>query len=49
MIQKEEMLLWEKLQSISPKQLTTRQQIDWDKALQEVYEHLCIAKRDMYL
>lgn len=48
MIQKAEMLLWEKLQSISPKQLTTRQQIDWDKALQEVYDHRCMAKSDMY-
>lgn len=49
MIQKAELLLGEKLQSISPKQLTVRQQIDWDKALQEVYEHRCLAKPDMYL
>lgn len=49
MIQKAEMLLWEKLQSIRPKQLTAKQQIDWDKALQEVYEHRCLAKPDMYL
>lgn len=26
-----------------------QQQIDWDKALQEVYEHRCLAKPDMYL
>ncbi len=48
MIQKVEMLLGEKLQSISPKQLTAKQQIDWDNTLQEVYEHRCMAKPDMY-
>lgn len=48
-IQKAEMLLWERLLSITPKQHTAKQQIDWDKALQEVYDHRCIAKPDMYL
>ena len=47
-IQKSEIYLWKKLQSIMTKPLTSEQQIRWDNALLEVYEHQCIAKRDMY-
>ncbi len=47
-IQKSEIYLWKKLQSIMTKPLTSEQQIRWDNALQEVYEHRCIAKQDMY-
>ena len=38
----------EAIDSITPKQLTEEQQIQWDNAVQEVYNHRSLAKMGMY-
>ncbi len=47
-IQKDEQVLAKKIASITPKRLTGEQQIQWDNAVQEVYDNRCLAKKGMY-
>lgn len=47
-IQKNEQVLAEAIDSITPKQLTKKQQVLWDNAVQEVYNHRSLAKMGMY-
>ncbi len=47
-IQKNEQVLAKTIASITPKQLTEEQQIQWDNAVQEVYNHRSLAKMGMY-
>lgn len=47
-IQKNEQILAKSIDSITPKQLTEEQQIQWDSVVQEVYDNRCLAKMGMY-
>lgn len=47
-IQKNEQVLAGAIDSITPKQLTKKQQVLWDNAVQEVYNNRCLAKMGMY-
>ena len=47
-IQKNKQILAKSIASITPKQLTKEQQIQWDSVVQEVYDNRCLAKMGMY-